>query len=92
LERRDFRFAGREDFRDFAAGLRFFELERDFVFVGDFADNLDDFLRDDLRFDGVTLRTAAAVDLPIVFWAALAFAAKLPRAVPMLSATVVKSP
>ena len=73
---------------DLAAGLRFFELERPLDFLDDFAD----FLRDDLRFDGVTLRTAAAVDLPIDFWAALALAAMLPRAVPMLSATVVSSP
>lgn len=92
LDRRDFRFAGRARLRDFAAdlaaGLRFFELERPLDFLDDFAD----FLRDDLRFDGVTLRTAAAVDLPIDFWAALALAAMLPRAVPMLSATVVSSP
>jgi hypothetical protein len=48
---------------DLAAGLRFFALERAFDFLDDFGD----FLRGDLRFDGVTLRTAAAVDLPIDF-------------------------
>lgn len=67
LERRDFRFAGRARFRafaaDLAAGLRFFALERALDFLGDFVD----FLRADLRFDGVTLRTTAAVDLPIDF-------------------------
>lgn len=65
LERRDFRFAGRARLRDFAAdlgaGLRFFALER----ALDFLDVFADFLRGDLRLDGVTFRTAAAVDFPM---------------------------
>jgi hypothetical protein len=60
------------------------------------------FLRARARFDflaevfdlptAATLRTAAAVDLPMVFCAAVVFAAKTPKALPIDSATPTSIP
>jgi len=77
-----------------ATGLRFFALERFFALdrAVDFAVGSSDFLRGDFRLGDVTFLTAAVVDSPIDFLAALAFAARFPRAEPMLSATVVSNP